>query len=475
MYQDSSIAGLAAILRDEAAGLRPGDRLPSSRALMERHRVSPITVSRALALLAAEGLVVTRPGSGTFVAARPVQPSRSAAAPEPADFDWQSVALGDRTIAAAAVRALLTPPADGTIALSGGYLPPSLRPERALATAMARAARRPDAWDVPPLTGIGGLRAWFARSVGGDATPADVLITDGGQDGLTTVLRALLPPGASILVESPTYLGALTAIRAAGLHAVPVPFDQDGVRPDLLADAFAVTGSRVFYCQPTFHNPTGAVLSAPRRTQVLAVARAAGAFIIEDDYARHLAIDSPPPPPLAAADEDGRVVHIASLTKITAPSLRIAAVTARGPVTERIRASRLVNAFFPARPLQEAALDLVSSPGWSRHLAALRAALGRRRDALATALARELPELAATVAPRPSGGLHLWVRLPPGFDDVAVAEAALRSGVLVGAGRPFHPAEPPGPRLRLTFGAAATEAELTEGVRRLAHALPAAR
>ncbi|HEX6468881.1 MAG TPA: PLP-dependent aminotransferase family protein [Streptosporangiaceae bacterium] len=465
MDNDSSIASLAAVLRDEVARLRPGDRLPSSRTVMERHRVSPVTVSRALARLAAEGLVVTRPGSGTFVAER-----RQAGATEPADFGWQAVALGDRTIDASAVRGQLTAPPEGTIALNGGYLPTSLRPVRELGTALARAARRPDAWDVPPLAGITELRAWFARAVGGEVTPADVLITGGGQDGLTIVLRALLPPGAPVLVESPTYWGALAAIRTAGLHAVPVPFDGDGVRPELLADAFAVTGARVFYCQPTFHNPTGTVLAAPRRDQVLAVARAAGAFVIEDDHARHLAIDGQPPPPLAAGDEDGRVVHIASLTKATAPSMRLAAVVARGPVTERIKASGLVSAFFPTRPLQEAALQLVGSPGWPRHLAALRAALRRRRDALAGALARHLPDAVAT---RPAGGMHLWVRLPDDLaaDDVAVAEAALRAGVFVGAGRPYYPAEPPGPRLRLTYGAAATEAELTEGARRLAKAL----
>jgi DNA-binding transcriptional MocR family regulator len=162
------------------------------------------------------------------------------------------------------------------------------------------------------------------------------------------------------------------------------------------------------------------------------------------------------------------VVHIASLTKATAPSLRIAAVVARGPAAERIGASALVNAFFPPRPLQEAALELVSSPGWPRHLAALRAALRRRRDALYAAVARDLPAAAAT---RPAGGPHLWLRLPDHVDDLAVADAALREGVLVGAGRPYYPAEPPGPRLRLTYGAAATEAELAEGVHRLAQAL----
>ncbi|MFG2086661.1 MULTISPECIES: PLP-dependent aminotransferase family protein [unclassified Spirillospora] len=457
MKDDSSVAVLADALRADVRRLNPGERLPSSRALVERHRVSPVTVSRALGLLAAEGLVVTRPGSGAFAAERPP------AGGEPADLGWQAVALGDRSVDPAGVAGLLTPAPDGVVALSGGYLHPALQPVRALATAAARAARRPDAWEMPPLGGMTGLRAWFARTVGGAVTPADVLITSGGQQSMTTVLRAMLRPGAPVLVESPTYLGVLAVARASGLHPVPVPVDADGVRPGLLAEAFAMSGARAFYCQPSFHNPTGAVLSAERRAKVLDVARAAGAFVIEDDFARHLGIAAPPPP-LIAQDAEGRVVHIASLTKATAPSLRIAAVIARGPVAERIRATQLVEEFFPARPMQETLLELVSSPGWARHLRAVRAALRSRRDAVRTAFARDLPELRVN---HPAGGLHLWARLPDGVDDTELAEAALRAGVLVSAGRPFFPAEPPAPYLRISYGTAASERELAEGVRRL--------
>lgn len=453
------MAALSDALRAGVLRMSPGERLPSSRALVERHRVSPVTVSRALAVLAAEGLVVTRPGSGTFAA------ERREAVPEPADLGWQAVTLGDRSVDPSGVSWLLTPAPEGVARLSGGYLHPSLQPVRALAAAAARAARRPDAWEMPPLGGVPELRAWFARTVGGAVTPADVVITSGGQQSLTTVLRALLPPGAPVLVESPTYLGVLAVARAGGLHPVPVPVDAHGVRPDLLAEAFAMTGARVLYTQPAFHNPTGSVLSPERRERVLDVARAAGAFVVEDDFARHLGIDAPPPPPLIAADGEGRVVHIASLTKATAPSLRVAAVVARGPVAERVRATQLVEEFFPARPLQETLLELVSSPGWPRHLRAVRTALRSRRDALATALARDLPELRVN---RPAGGLHLWARLPDGVDDAALAEAALRAGVLVSAGRPFFPAEPQAPHLRIGYGTAASEAELAEGVRRLA-------
>lgn len=461
MYDDSSIGTLATRLRAEVARLRAGDRLPSSRALTEQYKVSPVTVSRALSTLAAEGLIVTRPGSGTFVADRPV---RSAAAP---DFGWQAVALGDRTVDATGISAMMPVTPEGMISLSGGYLHASLQPARALAAAASRAVHRPSSWERPPVSGIPGLREWFARCVGPDIAPGDVLVASGGQAALSASLRALLPPGAPLLVESPTYPGVLVAARAAGFHPVGVPLDADGVRPDLLAEAFSMTGARVFYCQPTYHNPTGTVLSAQRRAQVLSVARAAGAFVIEDDYARHLAI-SPGPPPLATLDRDGTVVHLTSLTKVTAPSMRIAAVIARGPVAERIRATQVVDSFFPARPLQETALELVSSPSWPRHLGAVRTALRRRRDTLAAAVARELPGVSATT---PSGGLHLWLRFPYGLDEVALAEAATRHGVLVSAGRPSFPAEPPAPYLRLSYSMAASEAELTEGVRRLAQAL----
>lgn len=465
MTDDSSIAALASELRAAVAVLRPGDRLPSSRALMARHQVSPVTVTRAIALLSAEGLVVTRPGSGTYVADRP-----SVRGPEDNAYAWQAVPLADRAVDATGVVALLSLPQDGVIALSGGYLAPELQPERALATAAARAVRRPGVWERPPLSGLRGLREWFARTAGGEVSAADVTITGGGQAAVTIALRALPAPGAPLLVESPTYPGAVDAARAAGLRPVPVPVDQDGLRTDLLAEAFAATGARAVYCQPTFHNPTGAVLSPDRRAHVLDVARAAGAFVIEDDFARHLAID-PPPPSLISADREGRVVHISSLTKATAPSMRVAAVVARGPVAERIRATQLVDAFFVARPLQEAALELVGSPAWPRHVRAVGDALRRRRDALVAAMAAH--DLRPVLVPR--GGLHVWAGLPAGTDDVALAEAALRAGVMVGAGRRYFPAEPAGPRVRLSYGSAAGESELADGITRLARVLAAAR
>ncbi|MER7571998.1 PLP-dependent aminotransferase family protein [Streptomyces sp. NPDC126514] len=473
MQERSSVGDLADQLRRELDRYSYGGKLPSSRALVERFRVSPVTVSRALAQLAAEGLVVTRPGAGAF-RARP----RAEAAPA-GDTSWQEVSLSadgaadlvPRSVDASGVLVSLAAPPPGVIEFNGGYLHPSLQPERAMAAALSRAGRRPGAWGRPPMEGLPELREWFARSIGGAVTAAEVLVTSGGQSALTTALRALAPPGAPVLVESPTYPGMLAIARAAGLRPVPVPVDPDGVRPALLADAFRATGARVFVCQPLFQNPTGAVLAPDRRAEVLRIARGAGAFVIEDDFVRRLVHEDagPLPRPLAADDPDGVVVHVCSLTKATSPSFRVSALAARGPVLERLRAIQVVDTFFVPRPLQEAALELVGSPAWPRHLRAISTQLRLRRDAMTAALLSELPELA--LAHIPSGGYHLWPRLPDGTDETALTAAALRAGVAITPGRPYFSAEPPAAHLRLSFAAVAGTGEITEGVRRLRRAL----
>jgi DNA-binding transcriptional MocR family regulator len=469
MQERSSVAELVAVLRRELDRYSPGGKLPSSRALVERFRVSPVTVSRALAQLAAEGLVVTRPGAGAF-RARP----RPSAVP-PGDTSWQEVALSadgaadlvPRSVDASGVLVSLAAPPPGVVEFNGGYLHPSLQPERAMAAALARAGRRPGAWGRPPMEGLPELREWFARGIGGAITAAEVLITAGGQSALATALRALAPPGTPVLVESPTYPGMLAIARAAGLRPVPVPVDADGVRPALLADAFRATGARVFVCQPLFQNPTGAVLAPERRGEVLSIARAAGAFVVEDDFVRRLVHEDagPLPAPLAADDPDGVVVHVGSLTKATSPSFRVSALAAHGPVLERLRAIQIVDTFFVPRPLQEAALELVGSPAWPRHLRAVSAELRARRDAMTSALRLHLPDL--SLAHIPSGGYHLWSRLPEGADESALTAAALRAGVAITPGRPYFSAEPPAAHVRLSFAAVANAGEIAEGVRRL--------
>ena len=457
-------------LRSLVATGAPGSRLPSVRTLTRRHKASAATVQRAIALLSREGLVDPHPGRGTFVSPPPVASPDGGVADsgEAEDLSWQEPALGGERVRPGGLDELLALPAAGAIRLSTGYLEPALQPTAALALSLGRAARRPGAWDRLPVEGLPELRDWFAAEIGGETRGHDVVICSGGQSALGSAFRALARPGDPVVVESPTYLGALAAARAAGLHVVPVPADSDGLRPDLLADVLERTGARLVYTQTAFANPHGAVLAPERREPVLETVTRAGAFLIEDDEHRDMAIDGPAPPPLAASDPGGHVVHLRSLTKVAAPGLRVAAIAARGAAGARLRAVRVVDDFFVSGPLQHAALDLVASPAWRKHKRELVEALRVRRDALAGAITRELGQMRIDrVAP---GGLHLWVRLPVGTDELALVRAAGAVGVVLSPGRPWFAGEPPAPHLRMTFGGA-SPALLEEGVRRVASTL----
>ncbi len=441
---------------------KPGTQLPSVRSLQQEHRVSPNSVQRVLRELAVEGLVDVRPGAGSFVATAP--PPRA-----PADTSWQESVLGSR-IPPELNRTLdlWRIPGSDVIRLKGGYLDNELLPRAALDAAMTRAIKRVPSWGRYPIEGSEDLRRWFASEIDG-VHASEVIVTAGGQSALSVAIRALVRPGEPVIVESPTYTGTIAIARSHGADVIPVPSDADGIRTDLLADAIERTGSRLVVLQPAFANPSGVTLSRARRDEVLALAQQHSLFILEDDYARYLGIDHEPPPPLISQDPSGHVVHVRSLSKPVGPGLRVAALCARGPALARLRAAKTLDDFYVSGPIQEAAVEFLTSPAWPRHNQLVRRALGERRDALLAAMTRLLPHVGIPAVPH--GGLHLWVRLPAGVDDRDVAAAAYAEGVLVGEGSPWFPAGFDHSHLRLTFGETPAPM-ITEAVTRLARVLP---
>ncbi|TCJ00731.1 PLP-dependent aminotransferase family protein [Aeromicrobium sp. IC_218] len=434
---------LTAWVRDAPAGAR----LPSTRSLVAEHGVGPATVQQALRALAGRGLVESRPGVGTFV--------RPRHAPRAVDYSWQIAALGAPRTDLGSLPATMRTGAPDAIALHSGYPDPGLLPERLVRSAFARAARQEAALQRPDATGLSELRAWFAAELAATApdgvappTFKDVLVVPGSQSGLVAVFRSLVPVGGVLLMESPTYWGAILAAKQAGVRAVPVPHGPEGPDVDALARAFAETGARAFYGQPTFANPTGAQWSPTVGQAVLDVVAKHGAFLVEDDWAHDFGIDDDPRP-LASLDGDGRVVYLRSLTKSVSPSVRVAAVVARGPVQERVRAVAGAENLYVSGLLQAAALDVVTQPGWTAHRRALRQRLRERRDLLLASLAQHAP--AVEVESVPAGGLHAWVRLPDGTDVAALARDCEAHGLLVAPGSGWFVAEPTGAYLRLGF------------------------
>lgn len=411
--------------------------------------MSALTAQRALALLASRGLLVTRPGRGSYTAAR--RPATGGG-----DLGWQTAALGSRMSLLSDLEDLLAPTPAGFLPLASAFLDEGLQPLGLLAAATARAARRPQGWSRPPADGLEELRGYLAAEAGPSYRADNVIITPGGQSALAAAFHYLATPGDPIVLESPTYIGALAAARAAGLRTVPVPTDHHGVLPDALADALTRSRARLVYLQPRHANPTGATLAIDRRPAVLDAVHQAGAFLIEDDWVRDLDLDGPTPIPLASHDDDGHVIYIRSLTKPVAAGLRVAALIARGPALTRLRRGHLTDDLFVAPTLQHTALDVLTAPGWPRHLAGLRKELRLRRDTLSAAIAADFPDCELHV--KPTGGVHLWLRLPEGSSDTDIAAAAHRQGVTVSPGHGYFPAEPPSPYLRLSYAAASPDA-----------------
>ncbi|MET8369788.1 PLP-dependent aminotransferase family protein [Micromonospora profundi] len=463
---DSSSSRIAVDLGDWIATAAPGARLPSTRELVARYQASPVTVQHALRALTARGLIESRPGVGTFV--RAVRTAR------PADYGWQTAALRAPGVRPGAVPTALRSVPNDVVALHAGYPDRELLPERLVRAALTRAARSDAALTRPPAAGLPELQTWFAGELAA-VTPAgvtpptasDVTILPGSQSGLTSVFRALVGPGQPLLIESPTYWGALLAARQAGVRLVPVPSGPAGPDPRELARAFAETSARLFYAQPNHANPTGARWPVALHEQVLAVVREHGAFVVEDDWAHDLGITGTATP-LAAHDDRGHVIYLRSLTKSVSPAVRVAAVIARGPARARLLADRAAESMYVSGLLQAAALDVVTQPAWATHLRGLRQQLGTRRDLLVTALREHVPQ--ADIGRVPAGGLSLWVRLPDGTDVAQLAYDAEKAGLVIAPGAEWFPAEPTGPFVRLSY-AGANPAAFATGARLLGEAL----
>lgn len=434
-------------LKESISAQAPGSKLPSTRALVAEFQASPVTVQKALAALAAQGLLESRPGVGTFV--------RAARTARPSDYGWQSAALGTPGALPASASSTMRSVSNEAISFHSGYPDRELLPERLVRAALARASRSDAALSRPPVAGMPELQSWFARELG-SATPAginppapgDVIVLPGSQSGLSSIFSGLVGRGQALLIESPSYWGAILAARNAGVRIIPVPSGPDGPDPEELARAFAHSGARMFYAQPHYANPTGAQWSPARCEEVLEIVRRNGAFLIEDDWAHDFGIESTPVP-LAARDDAGHVIYLRSLTKSVSPAIRIAAVIARGPARDRILAQRGAETMYVSGLLQAAALDVVTQPGWQTHLRGLRQQLQVRRDLLLTGIREHAPQAHLDRIPR--GGLNLWLRLPDGTDLDRVSEDCERAGVFVAAGTEWFPAEPAGPYLRLNF------------------------
>ncbi len=357
----------------------------------------------------------------------------------------------------------------GILSLAGGLPAPESFPVEAMRAATERVLREAprEALQYAASEGYAPLREWVAAQLneqGLAATPGQVLITTGSQQGLDLVAKVLLDPGSGVAVEAPTYLGALQAFAPYEPETISLPCDDDGPRLDALERA---RGARFLYLLPNFQNPSGRCMSAARRLAVADAAAAMGLPIVEDNPYGDLWFDSEPPPPLAAR-HPLNTIYLGSFSKVLAPGLRLGYVVAPTDVFPKLlqakQAADLHTPGFNQRVVHEVIRD-----GFLReHVPTIRARYRARRDAMAAALARHLPPGCRWQAPR--GGMFFWVELPEGVDAAALLPRAVERGMAFVPGAPFFAERPQANTLRLSFVTVAPE-QIERGVELLAQAL----
>lgn len=403
---------------------------------------------------------------------------------------WDAL-LGDadRRLRGSDIRDLLAITArPDVISFAGGLPAPDLFPIADLRAAFDAALREGggSAVQYGPTEGYLPLRAYLAARLarrGIVAEPDDILITMGSQQGLDLVGKILLSPRATVLVEDPSYVGALQAFAAYGPRMRSAPMDDEGLRVDHVAAALTTLdrdplvpsdGPTILYTIPTFQNPSGVTMSLTRRTALLDLCAAHRLPLVEDDPYGELRYDGADLAPLRAQPGGEETVYLGTFSKILAPGLRLGWVVALRPLMARLVRAKQGADLHTDTLAQRAVLHYCQRADLDGHIARLRRVYRERRDAMLAALTRYFPPEARWT--RPEGGLFIWVTLPAGMDTRALLAAALERGVafVPGSACQAAPAGAHGGRsLRLNFSHAEPE-RIDEGLRRLGEVVAAA-
>lgn len=333
------------------------------------------------------------------------------------------------------------------ISFAGGLPSPDTFPVERLREHTARVlADAPSAaLQYGPTEGYLALREWIAAQHG--VSPANVLITTGSQQALDLLGKVLIDPGSRVLVETPTYLGALQAFSLSEPTFVSVPSDDDGPIVSELTPALT-EGARFMYCLPNFQNPTGRRLPLERRRTLAELAAARGLLVVEDDPYGALSYRGDVLPSLHSMQPEA-VVYMGSFSKVLAPGLRVGYLIApSGLYAKLVQAKQAADLHTPSFT-QRIVYETIKDGFLDTQLPSIRRLYGERCQAMLAAMSRHFP--AAVQWNRPEGGMFIWVKLPAGVDSSVLLEKAVARNVAFVPGAPFFANVPQPNTMRLSF------------------------
>ena len=420
----------------ERGDLTPITRVPSERSLAEALAVSRATVVTAYDLLRSEGLLASRQGSGTWVS---VTRSRRELPPTAALFPWMHRISPEHEVVG-------LPP--GSIDLSAITLPAA---EPVLDGLLGMTDH-----DWMALTSVRGyfplglslVREVIAQDFERRGIPTSedqIIVTTGAQQGLDLIASAWIQPGDGVVVEDPTYAGALPVLRKAGARVLTVPMDDQGIRVDSLEQLVARESVKLIYLNPTFHNPTGTVLSEARRRRVISLAKSSDIAVVESTVQADLSLGEAPPPRHLAASGHDEVFTLGSMSVLFWTGLRVGWI--RGPARSIFQLGQVKGTVDLGTPLVDQLLAARLLPRIDEVAQWRGKQLRERLDLVTSLLVALLPEWTWE---RPRGGTSLWVKLP--HDGASeLAQVALRHGVMILPGSLFSARGAYDDHLRIPF------------------------
>ena len=406
--------------------LTPGARLPSVRALAASTGFSKSTVVEAYDRLVAEGVIRARPGSGFFVAA-PLAPLALAEIGPVLDRQIDPLWMLRQSLTARA----------GTLMPGCGWLPEQWMPHDTMRKALRRIARGNPGeglvgYGVP--AGPEPLRRLLARRLaeqGVEAGPDQILLTDSGTHAIDLVLRFLIEPGDTVLIDDPCYFNFHALLRAHRAKVVGVPYTPHGPDTALFAAALAEYRPRLYLTNSGVHNPTGASLSAPTAHRILKLAEEHHLVILEDDIFADFELE--PSPRYAAFDGLDQVIRVGSFSKSLSSGVRCGYLAARPDWVAAITDLRIATGMSGSALSAELLHTALTDGSYRRHMDRINARLARSRiDTI-----RRLRAIGIQPWIEPRAGLFLWCRLPDGVDAVAVARRGVEDDIVFAPGNVF--------------------------------------
>jgi GntR family transcriptional regulator/MocR family aminotransferase len=459
-----------------SGSLAPDTRLPASRQLARDLGVNRITVETAYSELEADGLVLSRVGSGTYVSSSPPLPTYPL---EALDTTWPLWQENLQTWNPESenknfdeIRKTIQHPQP--ISFAGGTSASHLFPADDFRKVLQAVMRRDGiaALEYGEDNGYAPLRSTIAHvlaSQGLQARPENILITAGSQQAISLVSQLLLKPGDTILVESPTYGGALDLFRALNYTIVGIPVDKQGMQVENLERLLQLHHPKLIYTIPNFHNPTGTCLSTARRRELLVLADRYNVPILEDDFVGDLRYEGRTQPSLKSLDPGGRVIYTSTFSKMLMPGLRVGFLLIEGPVYESLVSFKHLNDLATSTLIQRALEAYVTVGRYQAHLRRSCQIFRKRRDAMISAIHRYLP--GKIKFDTPQGGLFLWVRLPDKISSDELLPWAFKEGVDFVPGSRFFPNGIQGRDwMRLNFVLHSPD-DIVEGIKRLGTAI----